>query len=225
MLDRLQTHVRAGRRQQPRTSSGLLASNLRPYATVSLVALGCGGWVIVRGGLLNYTAIGNELAPYRQASSFLRLAIVGPLHGDWWKLFTSQFVYLDGLYAFVALLATGIFGWLLERRHGPIVALAVFLGGGVTGALLACVVYAEPVVSGANGAALALVAAWSAPDLRAAIRGYYYEGDLLGAAATAAALLVLPYARSEASWLVGVVGAIFGLAVGAGLQAIDPQEL
>ncbi|MGH2834337.1 MAG: rhomboid family intramembrane serine protease [Solirubrobacteraceae bacterium] len=190
------------------------------------MALGCAGWVIVRGGLLNYTAVGNELAPYRQISSFLRLAIVGPLHGDWWKLFTSQFAYLNGLYAFVALLATGIFGWLLERRHGPIVALAVFLGGGITGALLACAVYTEPVVSGANGAALALVAAWSAPDLRAAVRGYYYEGDLLGAGAVAAVLLVLPYARSEASWLAGVVGAIFGLLAGAGLRAINPpQEL
>ena len=27
----------------------------------------------------------------------LKLAIVGPLHGDWWKLFTSQFAYGSGL--------------------------------------------------------------------------------------------------------------------------------
>ena len=36
-----------------------------------------------------------------------KLAIVGPLHGDWWKLFTSQFAYGNGLYAFVALVAIG----------------------------------------------------------------------------------------------------------------------
>ena len=62
--------------------------------------------------------------------SFFKIAIGGPLHGDWWKLLTSPFAYVNGLYAFVALLATAIFGWLLERRHGPAIVLAVFFGGG-----------------------------------------------------------------------------------------------
>ena len=197
----------------------------RPYATIALVALGCAGWVIVQGGLLNYTAVGNELAPYRQISSFLRLAIVGPLHGDWWRLLTAQFAYLNGWYAFVALLAAGIFGWLLERRHGPLVVLALFFGGGIAGALLAYAVYAKPVVSGANGGCAGAAGGLGGPRSAAAARGEYYEGDLLGAGAIAAVLLALPYARSEASWLVGVVGAIFGLLAGAGLRAIDPQEL
>jgi len=35
----------------------------------------------------------------------------------------------------------------------------------------------------------------------AARRRSYYEGDLLGAAAIAALLLAIPYARPEASWL------------------------
>ena len=48
-----------------------------------------------------------------------KLVIVGPLNGDWWKLFTSQFAYGNGFYEFVALVAIAIFGWLLERRHGP----------------------------------------------------------------------------------------------------------
>jgi membrane associated rhomboid family serine protease len=198
---------------------------LRPYATIALVVLGCAGWLIVRGGYLNFTPLGDVIPAYRQLTSFLRVAIVGPLHGDWWKLLTSQFAYLDGLYAFVALLATAIFGWLLERRRGPAVVLAVFFGGGITGALAASAVYAEPVVSGANGAALALIAAWSIPDLEAARRGYYYDGDLLGAAALAVTLLALPYARPEASWLAGVVGGIVGLSVGLGLHLIDPPEL
>ena len=97
-------------------------------------------------------------------------------------------------------------------------------GASVTGALAAIAVYAEPIVSGANAGALALIAAWSIPDLRAARRGYYYDGDLLGAGAIAALLLVLPYARPEASWLAGVVGAVVGLIVGLGLELIDSPE-
>ena len=52
-----------------------------------------------------------------------------------------------------------------------------------------------PLVSGGNAAALALLAAWAAPDLRRARAGAYYEGDLLGAAAIAALLLAMPFAR------------------------------
>jgi len=201
------------------------AGSLRPYATIALVGLGCAGWVLVRGGYLGSVHISGLGSVYGQYASFFRLAIGGPLDGDWWKLVTSQFAYLDGLYAFIALLATAIFGWLLERRRGPVVVLVVFFGGGITGALAACAIYAEPVVSGANGAALALIAAWAIPDLEAARRGYYYDGDLLGAGAVAATLLALPYARPEASWLAGVVGGAVGLMLGLGLHTVDPPEL
>ena len=65
--------------------------------------------------------------------------------------------------------------------------------------------------------ALGLLAAWAVPDLRAARTGYYYEGDLLGAAAIAAFLLAIPFARPEASWLAGGSrGAVVGLLVGLG---------
>jgi membrane associated rhomboid family serine protease len=204
-----------------------------PYATIALVALGCAGWVLVRGDYLgaahlvgsSSTTIAHLIAVSEGNASFIRMAIVGPLHGDWWKLFTNPFAYLNGLYAFVALLATAIFGWLLERRRGPAITLIVFFGASVTGALAAVALYAEPIVSGANAGALALIAAWSVPDLEAARRRDYYEGDLLGAGAIAALLLVLPYARLEASWLAGVVGAVVGLLIGLGLRLIDPPEL
>lgn len=203
-----------------------------PYATIALIVLGCAGWVLVRGGYLNSFSSGLRVLArgesfgllYDQYVSFFRLAIIGPLHGDWWKLLTSPFAYVNGLYAFVALLATAIFGWLLERRRGPAIMLAVFFAGSVTGALAAVALYSEPIVSGANAGALALVAAWSIPDLRAARGGRYYEGDLLGAGAIAALLLVLPYARPEASWLAGVVGALVGLIVGLGLDLSDSPE-
>lgn len=176
--------------------------------TIALVALGCIGWILLRGG---YVDLG-------------KVVIVGPLRGDWWKLFSTQFAYLNGLYAFVTLLAVAIFGWLSERRRGPVVTLVVFLGAGVTGALVASAVYTVPLVSGGNGAALGLLAAWAVPDLKDARAGNYYEGDLLGVAAIAALLLAMPYARPEASWLAGVTGAVVGLVFGFGLHRLDSSE-
>jgi hypothetical protein len=130
------------------------------------------------------------------------------------------------LYAFVAIVTVAIFGWLLECRHGPVVVLALFFGAGAAGALVASAVYSVPLVSGGNGAALALLAAWAAPDLRAARGGSYYEGDLLGAAAIAALLLAMPFAPafSEVSWLAGVTGGLLGLALGLGLHSLGAQE-
>jgi Rhomboid family len=196
-----------------------------PYATIALVTLGCAGWVLVRGGYLGAVHVAGLGSISGEYVSFFKIAIGGPLHGDWWKLLSSPFAYVNGLYAFVALLATAIFGWLLECRRGPAMTLVVFFGASVTGALAAIALYAEPIVSGANAGALALIAAWSVPDLEAARRHSYYDGDLLGAGAIAALLLVLPYARPEASWLAGVVGAVVGLLIGLGLRLIDPPEL
>src|SRR5664280_1678566 len=110
-------------------------------------------------------------------------------------------------------------------RLGPIVVLALFLGAGATGALVAIAAYPVAVVAGGNAAALALLAAWAAPDLRAARAGGYYEGDLLGAGALAVLLLAVPFVRPEVSWLAGVTGGVLGLLVGLGLQRGDPAAL
>jgi membrane associated rhomboid family serine protease len=176
----------------------------RPYATIVLVLAACGVWIATTSGFV----------------SPAKLSLEGPVHGQWWRLFSSQFLYASGVYAFVALLAVAVFGWLLERRHGPVVVLALFLGAGVTGALVAEAAFAYPVITGANAGALCLIAAWAAPDLRAARGREWHEGDLLGAAAFAAALLAMPFARAEANWLAGVVGAAFGLVLGLGLSRI-----
>jgi membrane associated rhomboid family serine protease len=185
---------------------GLLfaGADTRPYATIALVLGACGVWIATSGGYI----------------SPAKLSIEGPIEGQWWRLFSSQFVYKNGVYAFVALLAVAIFGWLLERRHGPAIVIALFLGAGVSGALVAEVAFSYPVIVGANAGALCLIAAWAAPDLRAARRREWYEGDLLGAAAIAAALLAMPFARSEANWLAGVIGGVFGLMLGLGLSRI-----
>jgi hypothetical protein len=215
----------AGTRLRPRSTPFATAS--RPYVTIAAVAAGCGMWIAIRGGYVELSDV----------------AVVGPLHGDWWKLFTSEFAYINGLYALVALIAIGLFGWLVEQRHGPAVTLALILGAGVSGALAASAAYSLPVVTGGNAAALALLVAWAAPDLVRARSGSYYEGDLLGAAAFAAVLLVAPFALSripvlagvtlstvtiaivpQASWLAGVTGAVLGGAVGLGLHRAGDEE-
>jgi membrane associated rhomboid family serine protease len=177
-----------------------------PYATIALVAASCGVWIAAQGAYVDLS----------------RLIIVGPLHGDWWRLFSSQFAYgrgfSSGLFMFATLVSVAIFGTLIERRHGPLVVLALFFGAGVTGGLLAEAVYAIPVVTGANAGALALLGAWAAPNLVTARAGDYYEGDLLGTAAIAAVLLAMPYARPEVSWIAGVTGGLLGLTLGLGLN-------
>jgi membrane associated rhomboid family serine protease len=180
-----------------------------PYATIALVAASCGVWVAWRGGFVN---LGE-------------LTVISPLRGDWWKLFTTQFAYGNGLYELSTLVAIALFGWLLERRRGPIVVLALFLAAGATGALVACAVYAEPVAIGGNAAAIGLLAAWAIPDIEAVRANYYREGDLLGVLAILAVLLAVPFATAEGSWLAGVVGGALGLALGLGLHLIDPPEL
>ncbi|HEY2718613.1 MAG TPA: rhomboid family intramembrane serine protease [Solirubrobacteraceae bacterium] len=193
---------RPSRRRIQLRLSGIDAA--RPYATIALIVAACVLWVLLRAG-------------YVEAG---RLVIIGPLHGDWWKLFSSQFSYLNGWYEFFTLIVIAVFGWLLERRLGPAVVLALFLGAGVAGALAALALYPEAIVIGGNAGALALLAAWAAPDLRDARNGHYYEGDLLGAGALAALLLAIPFVRLESSWLAGVVGGLLGLLVGLGLPRI-----
>src|SRR5579859_3778287 len=100
---RTRANARASTRLRPR--SARFAASSRPYVTIAAVATGCGLWIAVRGGYVGLSDV----------------AIVGSIHGDWWKLVTSEFAYVNGLYAFVALIAIGLFGWLIEQRHGPAV--------------------------------------------------------------------------------------------------------
>jgi membrane associated rhomboid family serine protease len=184
-------------------------AHTRPYATIAIVSASCAAWVLF----------------HARPDIYLEMAILGPLRGDWWKILTSQLAYANGLYAFLTLVTIAVFGWLLERRHGPLVVLALFLGAGSAGALLASAVYPLPVVGGGNGGALALLMAWAAQDLAAARRRSYYEGDLLAVAAIAALLLAIPYARPEASWLAGAAGAAIGLLFGLGLREREQPDL
>jgi len=184
------------------------AGEARPYATIALVSASAALWVVF----------------HARPSLFVEMTIHGPLDGDWWKLFTSLFAYGPGLYAFVTLVAIALFGTLMERRHGPLVVLALFLGLGAAGALAASAVYTEAIVSGGNAGALALLAAWAVPDLREARAGGGYDGDLLAVAAIAALLLAMPFAPTGASWLATITAGALGLLFGLGLDGTEHAE-
>jgi hypothetical protein len=176
-----------------------------PYAALTLVAVAAGAWIATQGGYLKVE----------------KLIVVGPLHGDWWRVLSSPFIYGNGFSAglamFATLLAVAVFGGLLERRNGSMLVVFLFFAAEIAGSLAAEAAYPVAVVTGANAAALALLAAWAGPNLLAARAGEYYEADLLGAGAFALVLLALPFARVEMSWLAGVTGGAVGLAVGLGL--------
>ncbi len=171
----------------------------RPYGVILLVAAGFIGTLLWRTGLGGLTG---------------QLAVVGKPGSQWWRLFTAAFTYGNTGYAFVTLAAIGLYGWLLERRHGAIPVILLFLLGGVGGVAATAAVDPVPFVLGAGGAALAFVCAWSVPDLVALHRGEDVEGDLLGTLAIALAVGLMPLVVPEASWVADGVGVIAGFAVG-----------
>ena len=58
---------------------------------------------------------------------------MGKPGADWWRLLTAPFTYDNTGYAFATLATIALYGWLLERRHGPLPVLALFLVGAVGG--------------------------------------------------------------------------------------------
>jgi membrane associated rhomboid family serine protease len=169
-----------------------------PYATIGLVLAGLVGCLLWRTGAVTL----NDVAAF------------GGLHHRLWRIVTATFTYDNTGYAFVALTAIAVYGTLLERRHGAIPVLLLFLLGGIGGTALATQIHKFSIVLGANGAALALLTAWAIPDLRALAGRRDYDGDLLGTAVFAAVIALIPLAALEASWIAAGVGLISGLVIG-----------
>jgi membrane associated rhomboid family serine protease len=145
------------------------------------------------------------------------VAVAGPIDGRWWKVVTSPFVYGSAWYELAAVLAIGIYGWLLERRHGPFVVLGIFFLCGAGGIALTAAIDPTPLALGGNSAALGLLCAWAVPDLLARARGEDYDGDLLGTLVIALVVLLMPLAVPEASAIAGFAGAAAGLLCGLAL--------
>jgi membrane associated rhomboid family serine protease len=177
-----------------------VAPDTRPYATFALMLL-CAASTLVW-----------------QADPGLDVGYIWvPVLDDVWRFFVAPFLFADQIgYAFVTLVAVGIFGTLLERRFGALPVIVVFVLSGAAG--MALVTYAEtpPLFSedelfpvfGANGAALGLLCAWLVDDRMAARRGEDRENDLLGVYVVAIVLVLLSLAEESAN---------IGAAVGGGL--------
>jgi membrane associated rhomboid family serine protease len=184
-----------------------IRAEAHPYATIGLVVLGLVGSLLWRTSLVGFDQV----------------AIVGKPGSHWWRLFTAPFIYSNTGYAFISLGAIGLYGWLLERRHGPAPVLALFLIGGVGGIAATTAVYSLPIVEGANGAALAMLFAWALPDLLALRRREEIEGDLLGTAAIALVVALMPLAVADSSWIADGVGVIGGLLIGLPLARLEAR--
>ncbi len=170
----------------------------RPYATIAVVLASLVLFVLLEAGVVDLADV----------------AVIGSLDRDWWHVLTAPFAYVSSGYAFVALFAIAIFGWLVERRHGPIVLALLVLAGGAGGMAVAGAVETFPTALGGNGIALALLAAWAIPDVREVRRGHEVDGDLLGAAVFGVVLLLLPVAVEWADPLAGATGLVAGVLLG-----------
>ena len=198
--------------KKPRPRLGPLRANeipgirpdRRPYATYALIIVSIVLTIVGRAGW-------DDIAT---------LIMGGPLDGDWWRPITTQFIYGSTGYEVAALAAVAIFGILLERRHGMWAPLVVFLVGGTLGMLLVLGVDEGNVAVGGNGAALALLAAWSVRDLLGRRRGIEDDSDMLGVLAIASLLVLLPLATEDAHALAGLGGGLAGLVMGLGLARV-----
>jgi membrane associated rhomboid family serine protease len=168
-----------------------------PYATALFVSLGVVGTLLWRTDLF----------------ATVNLVVLGPTGDRWWRVLSAPFIYDNTGYAVIALLVIAVYGWLMERRHGPVVVLALVLAGGAGGLALAGQL-GDGLYMGGNGAALALLTAWAVPDLRRRLSAREYEGDLLGTGVLAAVIALMPLAAPSASWVAAGVGVSFGLLLG-----------
>jgi membrane associated rhomboid family serine protease len=193
--------TRARRKRKPREERSLswLTAGGRPYATIALVLASAAVYLADNSGGLGLYDLG---------------AIIGPLEGDWWRLGAAQFVYENVGYLFAVGVAAAIFGTSLERRYSAPVMLLIFLGCGAAGMYAASETADFPLAMGGNASALGILAAWLVRDLRDRQSGYDTESDLLGVAAIAVVLGLMPLLELTADAWAGLAGAVTGCVAG-----------
>jgi membrane associated rhomboid family serine protease len=194
--DRRGVRARLRRPARVRTIPGFGSdAGLRPVATIALVVLSLFGFI--------------SLAFVTPSEVALRA-----ISDDPWRYVTAAFVYGNGWYQFVSLLAIGVFGWRLELRYGPALVLALFVVCGIGGLTLAALAGTSALALGANGAALGLLAAWSVPALLERQRGEDDDADLLGALVIFCTVAAMPIATPDADPVAGFSGLLIGALVG-----------
>ena len=189
-----------------------IAPDTRPYATLALILISVvASLVFAANDELDLGYI--EIVPPQDALAA----------DEVWRWFVAPFVHADELgYAFVALVAVGIFGTLLERRFGAVSVVLTFVLAGAAGSALSVLLETPPLledpafyfVFGANGAALGLLCAWLVDDRLAKRRGEDRETDLLGVYIIAAVLVLLSLTTEEANIAAAVGGALAGAFIG-----------
>jgi membrane associated rhomboid family serine protease len=172
----------------------------RPYGTIALVLAGFAGTLLWRSAVVGST---HAIELWARFGTHL-----------WWRLLVAPFTYVNTGYAIVTLGTIAIFGWLLERRHGPVVVLVLFAVGAIGGAAVTASDSSLPLALGANGGALALLVAWVIPDLLSLRAGEEIEGDLLGAAVIGVVVALMPLAAPGASWISAGIGVAAGILIG-----------
>ena len=177
-----------------------IAAETRPYATFAL---------IIASVVLTIAYVVDEMKLIEWT------VLYQPLEGEYWRLVTTSFQHIDHMgYLFIAMVATGVFGTLIERRFGALFTVLTFVLAGTGGAALALLLEATPAL-GANGAALGLVCAFLVDDWLARRRGDDRENDLLGVYVFIAVLFLLSVAEPDASIAAAVGGAAVGTVLGA----------
>jgi membrane associated rhomboid family serine protease len=185
-------------RLKPGEIPGIRAER-RPYATIVLVLASI---IVTLGARADMWEVD-------------KLLLLSGSTDEYYRTVTTLFLYGQTGVEVVCLAAIFLFGWLLERRHGPWAPLLVFLVGGAGGMFLAIAANdIDVLAAGGNGAALALLAAWAMRDVLGRRRGIEDDSDLLGALAIAAVLILLPLASDDLSAVAGLGGGIAGLILG-----------
>jgi len=177
----------------------------KPWATIVLVALSFGVWFT-----LIFYAVPN-----------LALTAIG---GDPWRFLTAALTNDNTAAQFAAAVGIGLFGWLIERRHGPFAVVVLFLLCGPAALAISVAIDPGNLVFGSHGAALGLLCAWLVPVLLAR-RGAEGDddADLLGVLVIAAVLLLVP-ALSQGSAFAGLIGAALGALAGLVLAGLRPAR-
>lgn len=189
------------------------ALHARPYATLAAIL---GSAVL----LLAQKASGDPLATFG--------GVIVPVEGEWWRLLTAPFAYVDVGYLFVVALGLAIFATGLERRLGSLATALLLIACGSLGMLAASGI-AEArggiaAIAGGNGMALGALAAWFAVRRAEAHHAIDQDYDSVGVIVAAAVLLALPLFESTADVFAGLVGGAVGGLAGLAAAALRGSE-
>jgi membrane associated rhomboid family serine protease len=197
---------RAERRERMEGYRAIVGEGDRPWAVISIVAVGIVGVLVQRAFSLPITDLG---------------AIIGTSEVEWWRYLAAPFAYPDVTYLFACSLGIVIFGSAVESRLGTVSTLILIVACGSLGTLAAVGIEdaleagsTTFLAAGGNGIALGLVTAWAllkAAELRA---DPDEDVEVIGAAVAAAVLIMLPLVEDFASVFVGLSGALVGAACG-----------